>query len=329
MRKPAGRTIFLLAAAACGLAATGYFLLDSDGRADQPGRSRLSLADIPFNGARAYGYLKQICALGPRPSGSPAMQAQQRMLLDHFRKLGGTVRVQEFRVRHPVNGDAVPMANLLVEWHPERRERILICAHYDTRPFPDRDRVNRRGTFIGANDGASGVALLMEMAHLMPALQGRLGVDFLLLDGEEFVFEEPGTYFLGSTYFAENYIDDPPAYRYRWGVLLDMVGDAQLEIYQERNSMSWSDTRPLVAEIWHTARDLGVREFVARKKYEVNDDHLKLRNVAKIPTCDIIDFDYPAWHTQQDVPDKCSALSLAKVGWVVHEWLSKAVKKPS
>jgi hypothetical protein len=104
-----------------------------------------------------------------------------------------------------------------------------------------------------------------------------------------------------------------------------MVGDADLQIYEELNSLRWRDTRPLVMDIWNTARRLGVREFIPRPKHEISDDHLPLHDVAGIPTCDIIDFDYPYWHTQGDTPEHCSALSLAKVGWVLAQWL-KTVK---
>ncbi|MCA9186985.1 MAG: M28 family peptidase [Planctomycetales bacterium] len=153
-----------------------------------------------------------------------------------------------------------------------------------------------------------------------------------MFDGEEFIFDDRrDTYFLGSEYFARQYAQNPPAHRYEWGVLLDMVGDAQLEIYQEKYSMSWPKTRLLVQRIWKTADRLGVKEFIPRRRYEIRDDHLPLNTTAHIPTCDIIDFGYPQdssfdrgksyWHTTQDTPDKCSALSLAKVGWVVLEWL--------
>ena len=90
------------------------------------------------------------------------MQQQQELLKAHFEKLGGRVTLQEFDARHPLDGSSVPLANLIVEWHPERKERILLCCHYDTRPFPDEDPVNPRGVFVGANDGASGTALLMR-----------------------------------------------------------------------------------------------------------------------------------------------------------------------
>ena len=220
------------------------------------------------------------------------------------------------------------MANLVVSFHPDRNNRILLCAHYDTRPFPDRDPRRPRGRFIGANDGGSGVAVLMELAHHVGKLDSPYGVDFVLFDGEEFVFEErQGTYFLGSEHFARQYVAEPPAYRYRAAVLLDMVGDAQLQLFQERNSVSWADSRPLVDEIWGTAKKMGITEFIARPKHEIRDDHLALHDIARIPACDIIDFDYPRsssasyWHTEADTPDKCSGDSLAKVAAVLLEWL--------
>jgi len=287
--------------------------------------SRLKLADIPFNGAQAHKYLEEICALGPRVSGSAAMAAQQKLLIDYFTKLGGQVEVQAFQARHPLSGEFVDLANLIVHWHPERKDRVLIAAHYDTRPIPDQDpdaRMHRQGVFLGANDGASGVALLMELGRSMPSLDSPVGVDFILLDGEELVFDNKrDPYFLGSEWFAREYVANPPDYSYRWGVLIDMIGDTDLQIFQEKNSVAWADTRPLVLDIWNTAERLRVKEFIARPKHQVNDDHIKLRNIGKIPTCDIIDFDYPHWHTARDTPNKCSALSLAKVGWVLEEWL--------
>lgn len=328
--KPSGQTLLLAAVALGGCVVVGYVLLFAGGGGSAPQAaipSRLALDDIPFNGQRAYGYLNDLCAIGPRPSGSPGMQAQQQLLAEHFGKLGGKVHLQKFRVRHPQTGAAVPMANLIVQWHPERRERILLCAHYDTRPFPDRDPINPRGTFVGANDGASGTALLMELAHGMADLPGNLGVDFVLFDGEEFVFTERDAYFIGSEYFSRVYASNRQPFRYRYAVLLDMVADADLQILPDRLSMSWEDSRPLVGQIWDTAQRLGVSEFGRNGMYDVRDDHINLHDIARIPSCDIIDFRYPYWHTQDDVPRRCSALSLAKVGWVVEEWLKQAVRK--
>lgn len=291
--------------------------------------STLRLEDIPFNGARAYEALQRLTAIGPRPSGSPGMAAQQKMLTEHFQKLGGQVELQRFRARDPRDGSWVPMANLIVRWKPDKRNRILLGAHYDTLPYPVKDPRNPRGVFVGANDNASGVALLMELAHDMPSLKGDMGVDFVFFDAEEFVFAPNDRMFLGSEYFARAYAKEQsqkrPRFRYRWGVLLDMIGDADLQIYKERNSVWWRDTRPLGDDIWAVAARLGVREFIPTPKHEIEDDHLMLHNVGRIPCIDIIDFDYPPWHTEEDTADKCSPLSLAKVGWVVLEWL-KTVK---
>lgn len=278
----------------------------------------------PLSAPRAFKYLEQICELGPRISGSEGMSKQQALVKEHFEKLGGKVSFQRFEAANPLGGAKVPMANLICEWHPDHKERILLAAHYDTRPRPDQDPdpVQRKnGVFLGANDGASGVAVLMELAHLMPKLDGDVGVDFVLLDGEELVYTEGDKYFVGSEHFAREYVAKPPKHKYRWGVLLDMVGDQNLSVYQEQHSVSWRDTRPLVKEIWATAGKLGVDGFIPRVGYKMLDDHVPLRNIGKIPTCDVIDFDYPYWHTIEDVPRRCSGASLAKVGWVIYEWL--------
>jgi hypothetical protein len=302
----------------------------------------------PLDARRAYGYLLELCSIGPRPSGSAGMQKQQALLVNFFKKAGGNVTLQPFLSKNPLGGDKVPMTNIIVEWHPERKERILLCTHYDTRPQPDNDPdpiQRRNGKFIGANDGASGVAIFMELARLMPNLKGPLGVDFVMLDGEELVYVDPrDPYCLGATWFAKQYVSKPPDHKYRWGVLLDMVGDADLQLYQEHFSATWHDTQPLVKGIWATAAKLGVKEFKPRAKFLVSaDDHLPLRNVGKIPTCDLIDFvdssgnpPPPTWHTMQDDPQHCAPSSLAKVGWVVYEWLkdeekageARAVAKP-
>jgi glutaminyl-peptide cyclotransferase len=276
-----------------------------------------------FDGPAAYAYLKQICAFGPRYSGSKGMREQRAFLVEHFQKLGAKVTQQEFQARHPQSGGGVAMSNLFIEWHPERKERVLLVAHYDTRPFPDRDPRNPRGNFIGANDGGSGVAVLMQLGKAMPKFDSAVGVDFLLVDGEELVFQEGNPYCLGSEHFAKQYVADPPAHKYRYGVVLDMVGAKNMQLRMEGNSMRWEDTQPLVRQIWATAARLGVREFVHQLGDQVTDDHVPLHDIAKIPTCDIIGWPYEAWHTQADVPAQCSAVSLGKVGFVISEWLKE------
>jgi len=315
-----------VAAIAVGLAVGVWVYLNYGSPKDDAAAavSTFKLDEIPFDGAQAYKYLKELCAIGPRPSGSSGMRAQQKLLIDHFRKFGGQVGLQRFRARHPVNDSWVSMTNILVRWNPKSTDRILLCAHYDTLPYPLMDRVNPRGTFVGANDNASGVAILMQLARDMPKLKTKCGVDFLLLDGEEFIFDQSDRFFLGSEYFAREYAKKKPCYR--WAVLLDMVGASDLRISRDSASVEWKDTRPLVEEIWATAARLGVREFVSRSMSEINDDHIMLHEVGHIPCIDVIQnmTDYPPWHTRGDTPDKCSALSLAKVGWVIREWLKTA-----
>ena len=278
-----------------------------------------------FSGPQAFAHLEAICRLGPRPSGSPGMARQQDLLVNHFSAAGGVVSRQAFQIRDRRTGQPVGMENIVVSWHPDRLDRILLAAHYDTRPYPDRDPVDPRGEFVGANDGASGVAVLMELAAAMRDLPGPVGVDFVLFDAEEYVFNARDPYFLGSTFFARDYVaareEGRAAHRYRAGVLVDMVGDHDLQVHQERNSVDWPDTRPVVDSIWATAARLGVREFVPRPRHRVEDDHVPLRMIAGIPTCNVIDFDFPHWHTTADTPASCAPESLESVGRVLLAWL--------
>jgi hypothetical protein len=262
------------------------------------------------------------------------MAAQQKLLVEHFEELGGKIVWQNFQHKNPMTGAPVEVKNLIVQWQPELEERVLICSHYDTRPFPDRDPKNPRGEFIGANDGGSSTALLMELGHAMKDAKLNVGVDFVFFDAEELVYTAPnvatiGDYFVGSTYFSQQYVSEPPAYRYRCGILTDMIGDKELQL-------SWDDVSfkyaPLLAkEVWGIAKELGLKEFSPRVLHSIRDDHLPLNQIAKIPTIDIIDFDYPTvasrsrshWHTMADTPDKCSGESITKVAAVVMTWLQR------
>lgn len=296
-----------------------------------PAPAGLTTRPVPdqYDADRAFGYLEQLCDLGPRPSGSEAMKRQQAMLTAFFQSRGAEVSLQQSQIRDPRSGEPVEIGNLIAKFHPDRPQRYLLCAHYDTRPFPDRDRENPRGTFVGANDGASGTAALMELSHQLATLPSKVGVDIVLFDAEEFVFgETQGEYFLGSTHFAQQHVISPPDVPYVAGVLLDMVGDRELQLIYERNSLRYA--REVTKSIWRTARRLGVRAFVDRTRMqEIRDDHLPLNQIARIPTTDLIDFDYPRpgfrapqyWHTTQDIPANCSGESLVAVVWVIDQWL--------
>jgi hypothetical protein len=326
-----GQTLFLWGAVATSGLVLAVLAVVFFFRKPPAADSQSQLKNIPFDGARAYGYLKQICDLGPRRSGSEAMSEQQKLLADHFEKLGHKPEFQRFMAPYPNDGPSkqmvghdLPMANIIVRFNPENRERIMLCGHYDTLPFPLRDPVDRKGRFVGANDNGGGVAILMELGNKLAKDPPKVGVDLVFFDGEEFIFSEHGKFFLGSEYFANEYVKHPPAFRYRYAVLLDMVSGVDLRLPEEPNSVTWDDSEPLVKEIWGTAARLGVQEFVPRPALSaVSDDHLALHDIAKIPACDLIDFDgyMKYWHTQGDTPEHCSPLSMAKVGWVLQEWL--------
>ena len=285
-----------------------------------------------FDGEVAYQDLVAICELGPRISGTVQMRQQQEMIETRLTELEGQVTYQRFNVVHPVNRQLVELQNMIVRWHPDRVKRLVICCHYDTRPFADRDPVNPQGEFLGANDGASGVAVLLELAKLIPKLEGAWGIDFVFFDGEEFVYmDRRDPMFLGSTFFAQEYVAGRVAGRYDYGILIDMVGDKNLELYYEKNSLHGAPR--LARSIWAVAAELGYREFPAKKRHKILDDHIPLNSIAKIPTVDIIDFDYPTknsknafWHTQKDIPENCSANSLEVVGRVLAAWLVELEK---
>ncbi|MCS6865029.1 MAG: M28 family peptidase [Gemmataceae bacterium] len=293
------------------------------------GSAATPVAAVPFDGQRALKYLQHICDLGPRISGTEAMKKQQKMIEEHFQKLGATVTRQEFQAKQRSQKNPTPFVNILVTWHPDKQRRILLCTHYDTRPMADQEpnRANWTKPFLSANDGTSGVAFLMELGHHIKDLPCQFGIDFVFFDGEEFVFETDrlgggDRYFIGSEYFAEQYTQSKATrkYRYEAAVLFDLFAakDAQLKV----ELYSFDAAKPLVDQIWGIAKDLGVKSFKYERGYEVLDDHIALIR-AGIPAVDIIDFDYPHWHKLSDTPDKVDAGQLADVAKVITTWLQR------
>jgi hypothetical protein len=283
----------------------------------------------PFDSSRALKYLKQLCDIGPRISASEGMKRQQELIEKHFKDLGATVTRQEFKARQRSRKTDTDMVNLIVSWNPDRARRILICSHYDTRPIADQEpnRTNWNKPFVSANDGTSGVALLMELGHSIKDVKTDFGIDFIFFDGEEYVFETNplgggDKYFFGSEHFAEEYARtrDKRKHRYDAGLLLDLFAgkDAQLKV--ERFSLEAAPR--LVEQVWDVAKKVGAKSFKFERGHEVQDDHLALNRVG-IPTIDIIDFDYPHWHKLSDTPDKVSGEQMAEVSKVITVWLQK------
>ncbi len=275
-----------------------------------------------FDGKRAMGYLEAICQIGPRISASDGMKKQQDLIQKHFEKLGATVTRQRFKARQKSVREDVEMVNLVVSWNPEAAQRVLLCSHYDTRPIADQedDRRNWGKPFLSANDGGSGVALLMELGHHMKDLKLAVGVDFVFFDGEEFIHvPDEDIYFFGSKHFAAEYRKQKKV-RYQAGILLDMVAGKNARFPIEQNS--WWKAGSLIKEVYTTAQMLNVARFRGDEfsRSAVEDDHIPLNN-GGIPTIDIIDFEYPHWHRLTDTPANCSAETMADVAKVVSVWL--------
>jgi hypothetical protein len=294
---------------------------------DKPARDAFAADrdEVAFDGKRAMGYLEKLCKIGPRISGTEGMKKQQELLKKHFEDLGGKVEFQTFTARQKSRRQPVDMANLIISWHPERAKRVILCSHYDTRPIADQEPNRRKWEepFLSANDGGSGVALLMELAHQMKDLKTQVGVDFVFFDGEEYIFDprpppEGDDYFFGSEHFARSYQKNGSKHKYVSAVLLDMIAGKDCRFPIEQNS--WFNAAPLVEELWKIAAAEGCDAFKNQEGPSVRDDHLAL-NRANIPAVDIIDFDYRHWHLLTDLPENCSGDSMHQVARVLTAWL--------
>jgi Zn-dependent M28 family amino/carboxypeptidase len=262
--------------------------------------------------------LKRIVSFGPRNPNSPGHEQCRNFIVTTLQERADEVRVQPFTHRGYGN-EELRLSNVIASFNPKSNERILLSTHWDTRPRAERDRNHTRWDepILGANDGASGVAVLMELASMFKSQQPPIGVDLVFFDGEDYGVEgDTPNYLLGSRYFART---KPSTYNPEFGILLDMVGDANLEIPKEGHSVQFAPD--IVELVWQTAADLGYTQFVNLQGEAITDDHLPLNEVG-IKTINLIDFSYPDdshrfWHTHEDTPDKCSPASLEAVGTVV------------
>jgi glutaminyl-peptide cyclotransferase len=304
-------------------------------QAPGPEEAQLPVLPTRFDGQRAFAFLELQCQLGPRPTGSPQSEQLQQLLREHFEREQLEVRFQRFMVAHPVERRAVAARNVVARYRPEAKRRILLGAHYDTRPFADEEPRRPHPPYLGANDGASGVAVLIELSRHLRHLELDYGVDLVCFDAEEFVYgpyrpPQQDQYCLGSKHFAQRLRIDSELRTYMAAVIVDMVGDKELTIYPERYSVE--NARWLVEDLWTVARSLRVRSFRWPEggqlwKYEIYDDHVPLLEVG-IPSIDLIDFDYPHWHRATDTVEQCSAQSLQDVGTVLLHWLaSRAMQR--
>lgn len=292
------------------------------------------LCRVEFNGDSALAFARAQCEFGPRTPNSPALEKCGDYIVAQFKAAGLTVTEQRTKVTG-WDGKQLGCRNIIAAFHPERKDRVVLAAHYDSRPWAekDADSTRHRTPVMAADDGASGVAVLLEVARHLQKLNPQIGVDLVCFDAEDYGApywapenkrDDESTFCLGSQYWSKNIAAD---YKPRYGILLDMVGGTDNRFYFEGFSLRYA--QPVVTKVWDAARLAEAGDyFVQESGGFITDDHLPMNNIAGIPTIDIIAFNpdggFPAhWHTTGDTMDKLSAKTLRAVGQTLLQVLSE------
>ncbi len=260
-----------------------------------------------FDSSRAYQHLRQIVSFGPRPAGSAALEATRKYFRDQLAAAGVQVTDQAFDAATP--DGKVRMTNLMATIPGARPERIVFCGHYDTKIFHD-------FPFVGANDGGSSSAFLLELARVLKGRRNPFTMEILFLDGEEAVREwTDNDHTYGSRYYVEAAKRAGTLKRIKAVVLVDMIGGRDLKLDHDTNSTPW-----LIDALYRSAKKLGVQDHFPQAPSPVEDDHIPFLQ-AGVQAVDIIDLNHYAaagwWHTREDTLDKTSARSLQIVGDVL------------
>lgn len=269
-----------------------------------------------FQADSAYAFVAQQVAFGPRVPNSGGHRACGDWLMATFARYGARVQAQESVVR-AFDGTALNMRNIIASFQPEKKRRILLTAHWDTRPFADEDSSRQQEPIPGANDGGSGVGVLLEVARQLGQQAPQVGVDIILWDAEDYgSSEHENSYCLGSQYWSRQ--PHVPGYMPMYAINLDMVGAEGA--YFTREGISEQYARSVLDKVWYTARSLGYDRFFRSHSSEgIIDDHTYMNLVARIPTIDIIDRPggnrfFPHWHTHRDDLSTISRETLGAVG---------------
>jgi glutaminyl-peptide cyclotransferase len=256
-----------------------------------------------FDSNRAWGHLQQVVSIGPRPAGSVAIEQTRKYIKDQLAMVGLKAVEQAWDDQTPLG--KVHMVNLIVTIPGASRDRLAITGHYDTKLF-------REFPFVGASDGGSSTAFLLEMARVLKTRKNRMTMELVFLDGEEAVVDWRGNdHTYGSRHYVEAGRRDGSLGSLKAMVLIDMIGDRDLGIRRDSNSTPW-----LTDIIWQTAAKMKLSDVFLPVPTTVEDDHLPFLE-AGVPSVDIIDLDYDAWHTRRDTIDRVSARSLQVVGDVL------------
>ncbi|MBC8236329.1 M28 family peptidase [bacterium] len=271
--------------------------------------SEVEAVSPEFDAEHAFQYLIRQCEFGPRNPGSNGHENTKKYLIFELKQYSQEVVAQEFE--YTDKQKLLKLTNIIARFGKKNGEKILFAAHWDTRPFAEHDPnpEKRKTPILGANDGASGVAVLLEVARVLKSKPPENEIFIVLFDGEDYG-RSIDDMFLGSRHFADNMEQWKPDY----GILLDMIGDKELDLPIEQ--LSFRAAPELTQRVWQTAKDLRLDAFHPQLGPAIMDDHISLIE-AGVPCIDIIDFDYPYWHTTEDTPDKCSAESLGIVGKLI------------
>ncbi len=272
-----------------------------------------------FSGETALGYVKTQLDFGPRIPGSEAHRRTGDWIVAQMRERADTV-IEQSWTHVTMSGDTLPMRNILARYKPKAEERVLYVTHWDTRPISDgaKDSAQRALPVPGANDGASGVALFIALGDALRQTPPNVGLDLLFVDGEDYGEFPQGAdldaakdVLIGSRYFAKHLPEE--GYMPLYGILWDMIGDSDLQIFQEGNSLRGAPE--VVSLVWRKADDdlHYSKYFIPQPGQFIIDDHIPLLN-AGLHVIDVIDYDYPYHHTPEDTFDKVSAASLQIVG---------------
>ena len=257
-----------------------------------------------FDSAKAYEHLRQIVSIGPRPAGSPGIAQTREYIIAQLKTLGIPVTQQAFVATTPI-GD-IPMVNLIATIPGARKERIAITGHYDTKLF-------REMRFVGANDGGSSTAFLIELARVLKTRANAFTIELIFFDGEEATLRDWGG--TDHTYGSQHYVDAArkagTLSTLKALVLVDMIADRSPRFMRESNSTPW-----LTDIIWSTAQKLGHGSIFVNASMAIEDDHIPFLD-AGVPAADIIDLDYAPWHTEADTLEQTSARTMQVVGDVV------------
>ncbi|MEM6298837.1 MAG: M28 family peptidase [Bacteroidota bacterium] len=276
-----------------------------------------------FNADSAYAYVKAQVDFGPRVPNSAEHRACGDFLVQKLESFGLEVLVQELEAT-AFNGTKLSGRNIMAQLNPSAKKRILLAAHWDTRPFADQDNERVNEPILGANDGGSGVGVLLEIARVIQSASKKpnVGVDIMLFDLEDYGNGgTPNSYCLGSQYWSNNKM--PEGYKAFYGILLDMVGAQGAKFYREGHSDQFAPS--VVNKVWMTAERLGYgATFVNQKVTTIVDDHYYVNTMGSTPMIDIIQYDPTTngyfgsyWHTHDDDMDIIDKLTLSQVGETV------------